>query len=111
MSQPIPDCTAQELKERITSGDEPILLDVREPSEIAIASLSGSIVIPMGEIPSRLTELEEYADEEIVVLCHHGMRSASVQQFLLRQGFATVRNLLGGIDAYSREADPSIPRY
>jgi adenylyltransferase/sulfurtransferase len=105
------DCNVQELKQRIDSGAPPVLLDVRQPEEVAIAAIPGAITIPMGEIPSRLADLEAHADAEIVVFCHHGMRSAMVQQFLLRHDFTNVRNLTGGIDAFSAEADPTIPRY
>ncbi|MBI1290673.1 rhodanese [bacterium] len=105
------DCLVTELKSRIDGGNPPILLDVRQPGEVEIASIPGAIHIPMGDIPSRLTELEEHADSEVVVYCHHGMRSASVQGFLLRQGFTHVRNLIGGIDAWSLEVDPATPRY
>jgi rhodanese-related sulfurtransferase len=106
------DCTVQELKSRLDAGTPPaLLLDVRQPEEVALCRLPGATHIPMGDIPSRLTELEAYAEAEIVVYCHHGMRSASVAEFLRRHGFESVRNLDGGIDAYSLLADPSIPRY
>lgn len=107
----VPDCTVAELKERIDVGDEPILIDVREPHEVAICQIPGARHFPMRDLPGRIGELEEFVDEEIVVYCHHGVRSANVQAFLQRQGFQRVRNLTGGIDAYSLQADPSIPRY
>ena len=93
----------------------PLLLDVREPWEAATASIaSGSArldqrLIPMGEIPARLAELDP--TQPIVVFCHHGVRSLQVVAFLERQGFESVYNLAGGIDAWSREVDPSVPRY
>jgi rhodanese-related sulfurtransferase len=107
----MPDCLVTELKQRLDAGTAPVLLDVRQPEEVAIAAIPGAIHIPMGDIPSRLTELEEHVDSEVVVYCHHGMRSANVQAFLRRNGFTNVRNLLGGIDAWSLQADPSTPRY
>lgn len=97
-----------ELKRRIAKGDRPLILDVREPWEIATASLAGTINIPMGEIPSRIAELDP--DRETVVMCHHGVRSAQVAMYLARSGFEQVLNLAGGIDAWS-EIDPSVPRY
>jgi adenylyltransferase/sulfurtransferase len=105
------DCTVSELKERLDAGTAPALLDVRQPEEVAICRIEGAVLLPMNEIPGRLTELEDFVDTELVVYCHHGMRSASVQAFLQRQGFTHVRNLIGGIDRYSLEADPTVPRY
>ncbi len=98
-----------ELKARLGLDDEPLLLDVREVWEVELACLPGAANIPMGEIPSRLCELD--AGREIVVVCHHGIRSAQVAVYLARQGFERVLNLRGGIDAWSREADASVPRY
>ncbi len=107
----IQDCTPEELKERLDNGDRPILLDVREAQELAICRLPGALHVPMGDVPSRLTELEKHAEEEIVVYCHHGVRSASVQNYLRHHGFECVRNLTGGIEAYAVRADPGMPRY
>jgi rhodanese-related sulfurtransferase len=86
-----------------------VVLDVREPWEVAIASLPGSIHIPMREIPARFGELP--ASRPVVCLCHHGMRSAQVGLFLERQQVAAVCNLTGGIDAWSRTVDPAVPTY
>jgi rhodanese-related sulfurtransferase len=97
-----------ELQRRLSNGDRPLILDVREPWEIATASVAGTHNIPMGEIPSRLTELDP--DRETIVMCHHGVRSAQVARYLARSGFEQVLNLAGGIDAWS-ETDPSVPRY
>jgi rhodanese-related sulfurtransferase len=99
----------EELSERLGRGERPVILDVREPEEIAIASFPGATHIPMGEIPSRLTELDP--DQETVVVCHHGIRSAQVAMYLAQNGFEHVLNLSGGIDAWSEDADPSTPRY
>lgn len=90
-------------------GERPVLLDVREPWELATARLPGSLDIPMGQIPARLDELPP--DRPLIVMCHHGMRSLQVVMFLKHQGFESVSNLAGGIDAWSREVDPSIPTY
>jgi len=97
-----------ELKRRISKGDKPTILDVREPWEIATASIAGTINIPMGDIPSRRTELDP--EREVIVMCHHGVRSAQVAMYLARSGFGHILNLAGGIDAWS-EIDPSVPRY
>lgn len=107
----VTNCTVRELKERLDGGTAPVLLDVRQPEEIALCRIEGAVAIPMGEIPSRLMDLDRHADEEIIVYCHHGVRSASVQQFLLRNGFTNVRNLIGGIEEYALQVDPTIPRY
>ncbi|MGF6600052.1 rhodanese-related sulfurtransferase [Paraburkholderia sp. GAS448] len=92
-----------------TSRAAPVLLDVREPWEIATAQIAGSVSIPMREIPARSEELDD--DAEIVCVCHHGARSAQVAMFLESRGHAKVFNLQGGIDAWSRQVDPSVPTY
>jgi rhodanese-related sulfurtransferase len=102
--------SAPQLKQRLDNGEKNfIVLDVREPWEIAIASLPGSTNIPMREIPTRVEELPD--DKDIVVLCHHGVRSMSVANFLERAGFENLYNLTGGIAAWSRDADPETPTY
>ncbi|MBA2344650.1 MAG: sulfurtransferase [Rubrobacter sp.] len=100
--------TPRELKRRLDAGDEPVLLDVREVWEYEMSRIEGSKLIPMGEMPERVSELVPSA--ETVVICHHGSRSAYMTQALERAGFQNVINLEGGLDAYSRE-DPSVPRY
>jgi rhodanese-related sulfurtransferase len=97
-----------ELKQRVDKGEQPLILDVREPWEIAAASIDGTLNIPMGDIPARLAELDP--DRETIVMCHHGVRSAQVAMYLARNGFERVLNLTGGIDAWS-DVDPSVPRY
>jgi rhodanese-related sulfurtransferase len=97
-----------ELKQRIDTGKQPLILDVREPWEIETAAIDGTLDIPMGHIPARLAELDP--DRETIVMCHHGVRSAQVAMYLARNGFERVLNLAGGIDAWS-EVDPSVPRY
>jgi rhodanese-related sulfurtransferase len=88
---------------------QPVLLDVREPWEVAICALPGSRHVPMNTIPARAGELDPAADT--VVICHHGARSFQVAAFLERQGFARVYNLHGGLDAWARTADPSMRTY
>jgi rhodanese-related sulfurtransferase len=97
------------LKARLDRGDHVVILDVREPYEVFLASFPGATHIPMGDIPARLTELDP--GRETVVVCHHGIRSAQVAIYLARMGFEHVLNLSGGIDAWSETADPAIPRY
>jgi len=86
-----------------------VFLDVREPFEHAAARIEGARLIPMREVPQRLSELESGA--EIVVFCHHGSRSAMVVNFLRANGFQGAVNLAGGIDAWSAEVDATVPRY
>lgn len=101
--------TPKELKERLDKGDEVVLLDVREPWEHSLAKIEGSTLIPLGTLPQSMDKLDKGA--EIIAYCHHGMRSADAMQFLLQQGFPVVKNLVGGIDAWSVQVDPAVPRY
>lgn len=84
------------------------LLDVRQPEELELAQVAGAVAIPMGEVPARLGELNP--QQPIAVLCHHGARSLQVARFLERNGFSTVFNVAGGIEAWS-DLDPTIPKY
>lgn len=92
---------------------EPVVLDVREPSELRVASVQANgfelQTIPMGVIPPRLNELDP--TRPVACLCHHGGRSMQVAAFLAAKGFAHVANIAGGINAWSAELDPAIPRY
>jgi adenylyltransferase/sulfurtransferase len=99
----------KELKARLDKGDNLVLLDVREQWEYDLAKLAGSILVPLGTLPQSLAKLEREA--EIIAICHHGMRSADATNFLLQQGFASVKNLVGGIDAWSVQVDGTVPRY
>ena len=101
--------TVRELKDRLDKGDKVFLLDVREPHEFSMARIEGSTLIPLGTLPQSLNQLDPA--DEIVALCHKGMRSADAVGFLLQQGFSKVKNLVGGIDAWSVEIDHSVPRY
>src|SRR5580704_8587477 len=86
------------------------LIDVREPWEFSTARIEGSILIPMGDVPARAHQ-ELDPEERLVVLCHHGMRSMNVTVWLRNQGFENAQSLRGGIDAWSAEIDPTVPRY
>lgn len=103
-------CSPAELIEKRNANDDHILVDVRTPGELRIASIEGAINIPVQEIQTRIEELDVYKEKEIIVLCHHGMRSAMAREFLLSVGFTNVRNLSGGIDAIA-DIDTTIPRY
>jgi rhodanese-related sulfurtransferase len=91
------------------SGGDVVLLDVREHDELAIAAVQDALHIPMREVPARLAELDPA--KPLVVMCHSGGRSRRVAEFLLGNGFSNVFNLKGGIDAWSTEIDPLVPRY
>ena len=88
---------------------KPLLLDVREPWEYQKARIEGSQLVPMNEIPARVGKLDP--DQEVITICHHGGRSMQVAMFLEKNGFAKVHNLAGGVDAWSRTVDPSVPMY
>jgi len=99
----------KELKTRLEKGDTLVLLDVREDWEYSLAKIDGSILVPLGTLPQSLNRLNREA--EIIAICHHGMRSADATNFLLQQGFSNVKNLVGGIDAWSTQVDEAVPRY
>jgi adenylyltransferase/sulfurtransferase len=108
-TKPMPSITVRELDERIRRGEPLTLLDVREIYEHEIAQIDGGKLIPLGELPQRLAELPR--DGRIAVYCHAGVRSAHAAELLQREGFADVYNVEGGIDAWSREIDPTVARY
>ena len=86
------------------------LIDVREPWEFETAHIEPSVLMPMGDVPSRAHQ-ELDPDEPLIILCHHGMRSLNVAVWLRNQGFEQAQSLRGGIDAWSAQIDPAIPRY
>jgi len=90
--------------------EAPLLLDCREPLEYEMARLEDSVLMPMGDIPSRANQ-ELDPDQHIVVLCHHGQRSLNVALWLRQQGFENAQSLAGGIEEWARKIDPSVPRY
>ncbi|MEO6872848.1 MAG: molybdopterin-synthase adenylyltransferase MoeB [Chthoniobacterales bacterium] len=97
------------LQRKLASGEPCLLLDVREPYEYEVARIEGANLIPLGQLPARLGELERA--QEIFVLCHSGVRSAHAAGFLRSVGFEKVANVAGGIDAWSAQIDPDVPRY
>lgn len=103
---------APSLSQAIQSGRSLALLDVREPWEFELAKIDGSINIPMSGIQGRVNDVRKLQGEhELVVICHHGTRSMYVAQFLAGQGVQDLVNLRGGVDAWSRLVDPSVPTY
>ncbi len=110
MDAPVVEISAREAAERLRlAPDRTLLLDVREADELQLARIPGALHIPMGDIPSRLPQLDP--QREIIVLCHHGRRSYHVAAFLLKQDFPNVASLRGGIEAWANEVDPSVGRY
>ena len=101
--------TVHELQAKRNADEDFVLLDVREAEEVALVQLPHSVHIPMGDIPSRLHELDPEA--EIIVYCHHGVRSLRVAHFLLQHDFARAVSLAGGIDAWANQIDPRMARY
>jgi rhodanese-related sulfurtransferase len=102
--------SAGQVKALQKSGDAFLLLDVREPWELETARIEGAKNIPMGDVPARAhAELDPEA--HIVVVCHHGVRSLTVTNWLRQQGFENVQSMRGGIDGWSRTVDPKVPLY
>jgi adenylyltransferase/sulfurtransferase len=91
------------------TGQPYLLVDIREPFEINLANITDSLAIPMGEIDNRLTEIPK--DIPVVIFCRNGIRSAQVVRQLVKKSYSNVRNLHGGINAWSDQVDPSIARY
>lgn|SRR5665647_310359 len=101
--------SATELKNKIEQEEKLFLLDVREPNEYEYGHIANSVLIPLNQIPNRLSELDP--EQEIVVICHHGMRSQQAANYLAQSGFKNISNLTGGIDAWSCNCDSSVRRY
>lgn len=98
-----------ELQAKMIAGEKLQLVDVRELWEFNTARISGSVLIPIREVSARVAEIDHDAD--IIVICHHGGRSMQVAAFLEREGYSGVHNLTGGVDAWARTIDPSVPTY
>ena len=104
------DISPAELRDYLASSNsEPLLLDVREPWEFRICSIEGSQLIQMVQLPAALNALDPA--RETVVICHHGVRSRQVAMYLDYQGFSSVLNLAGGVDAWARDVDRQMPTY
>jgi rhodanese-related sulfurtransferase len=102
---------AAEVKAKLDRGEKVHLLDVREPMELAICRIEGSEHIPMMQLFLGLKAPAAGPEDEVVVLCHHGMRSFEAASFLRGKGFSRARSLAGGIDAWAQEVDPALRRY
>ncbi|MGB7729629.1 MAG: rhodanese-like domain-containing protein [Candidatus Acidiferrum sp.] len=98
-----------DVKQRLDHGEKMMLIDVREPHEYAICHIEGAVLIPMGTIPANLQKLD--TDEDVICFCHHGMRSMDVANWLRAQGVKSAKSMAGGIDRWSLEIDPKVPRY
>jgi rhodanese-related sulfurtransferase len=106
----LPELTAPALHARLAAGEAIQLIDVREDIEFAYCQLPGSVHIPLGEVPRRAAEINSAGP--VVLICHHGVRSAQALGYLQhRLGYQNLLNLKGGIDAWSRDVDPSVPVY
>ena len=106
----IEEISATDLKNRLDAGDDIQLIDVRQPEEWAFAKIEGAKLIPLGEILNRMDEIDP--KRETVIHCKAGMRSAQAVQVLQRAGFSgNLKNLKGGITAWSNEVDPKVPKY
>ena len=109
MGEPL-EVTPQEANTALRGGAQ--IIDVREPEEFAICRIEGATLIPMQSIPAELPKLEAMADErKLLLLCHHGVRSLQVAAWLQNQGIENCSSIAGGIDQWSQEIDPSVPRY
>ncbi len=101
--------TPSQIRDALATRSDVMLVDVREPTEFAIAHIDGATLVPMQSIPQQLASLPR--DKEIILHCHHGMRSEMAGNFLLAQGFERVSHMVGGIDRWSDEIDPTVAKY
>ena len=101
--------TPEEIKKRMDEGHKLVIVDVREPWEYQISKIEGATLIPLGQLEKRKDELDPEA--EIVCQCHHGVRSFKAMKYLQACGFKNVKNMAGGIDAWSAQVDTGVPRY
>jgi len=101
--------TPADLKQRLDRAEKLLLIDVREPWEYEVCRIAGAKLIPMGTIPANLQSLD--TDDDVICYCHHGMRSLDVAVWLRKQGVAGAKSLAGGIERWSLEIDPQVPRY
>lgn len=109
MQKEIPEISPQELKQKLDANESVFLLDVREPIEYDIVHLEGAQLIPLNTLPHHIERLP--SDGEIVVYCHHGTRSLYATAYLHQNGFTDAKNLIGGIDQWAGEIDPTLKRY
>ena len=110
MNNPL-EVTCETVREKLDTGEDFVLLDCREEQEYETARIDGARLIPMSEMQDRVAELNELQGQEIIVHCHHGMRSLQVTHWLRQQGFDRVFSMAGGIDRWSEVIDPDVARY
>lgn len=103
--------TCQAVHQKRQAGETFLFLDCREPDEAAVASIEGTLLIPMSQLAERAGELDAYRDQPVIVHCHHGGRSLRVANWLRKQGFAQAASMAGGIDQWATEIDSAIARY
>ena len=104
--------TPREVQHRLQAGEKLALIDVREPDEFQLARIPGAELIPMRTMPAELSRLDAQADDTpLIVFCHHGVRSLNVVHWLREQGVEACQSMAGGIDRWSLEIDPGVPRY
>lgn len=104
--------TPRDVHRRLQAGEKLVLIDVREPNEFQLARIPGAELIPMRTVPAELSRLDAQADQApLIVFCHHGVRSLNVVHWLREQGVDACQSMAGGIDRWSLEVDPLVPRY
>ncbi len=103
--------SVQEVRSRLAAAEDFLLLDCRRPEEYSLVHLKEAVLIPMDELPDRLSELGGETSRSVVVYCHHGGRSMMVTRWLRQQGWDRVQSMRGGIDAWADEIDHTLPRY
>ena len=106
---PIAEATPEEIHRRLQAGEDLLLVDVREPEEIAIAALPDALICPLSRAPDWLDRLSKA--QPLVIFCHHGIRSLRVAHALAERGHTNLTNMTGGIDRWSTEVDSTVPRY
>lgn len=110
MQEGIPQISVEDVKRQLDAGADLFVLDVREPHEYKIVNI-GATLIPLGEVPARLAEIEQYRNRPVAVMCRSGARSQKASVFLKQSGFENVSNVTGGILAWADKIDPSLPKY
>jgi rhodanese-related sulfurtransferase len=111
MSQQVPEVGVLEVKQMLGGTNPPKLIDVRETDEWAICSIDGAELLPLSKWPNLAQEKLIDPEQALIIHCHHGGRSARATAWLIQQGFKNVKNMAGGIDAWSVEVDATVPRY
>ena len=109
MEKEISEISPQELKQKLDKNESVLLLDVREPLEYDVVHLEDALLVPLNTLPQHINGIP--SDQDIVVYCHHGQRSLYAVAYLQQNGFTDAKNLIGGIDQWAVEIDPTLPRY